>query len=120
MDKIYKEADNVLVVDTTLETQSSKVSPTECLTRIGLSTWMTRLWTMQEGLFARRLHFKFKDGVEIINEFQLLYRYQRMHRFMKEFGNVLDERMPFKIALAGQLMQFDKTEYGQPTEFEYD
>jgi hypothetical protein len=69
MDKIYKEADNVLVFDATLETQSSKASPTECLTRIGLSTWTTRLWTMRESLFARRLHFKFKDGVETINGF---------------------------------------------------
>jgi hypothetical protein len=120
MDKIYKEADNVLVFDATLETQSSKASPTECLTRIELSTWMTRLWTMQEGLFGRRLHFKFKDGVETTNEFQLRYRYERMIRFMEEFPNVPDERMPFKIALAGQLMQFDKTEYGQPTEFEHD
>ncbi len=59
MQKIYREADKVLVLDASLECTTIDASPEECLTRIQVSPWMQRLWTLQEGIFAKNLYFRF-------------------------------------------------------------
>ncbi|RPD69226.1 hypothetical protein L226DRAFT_425663, partial [Lentinus tigrinus ALCF2SS1-7] len=63
MARTYKEAASVLVIDTGIQTQCSTSSTvSNYLFRISLSGWMHRVWTLQEGLLARRLYFEFGGG----------------------------------------------------------
>lgn len=57
----YTNADKVLVIDDQLVRPSSMAPPEETLVRILSSVWMTRMWTLQEGLLATKLRFQFKE-----------------------------------------------------------
>ncbi|KAJ6459250.1 hypothetical protein C8R45DRAFT_843422 [Mycena sanguinolenta] len=60
----YQRASQVLVIDAGIRTQCTLASPLEeCLIRIATSGWMQRIWTLQEGMLARELHFEFADGL---------------------------------------------------------
>ncbi|KAI0326225.1 hypothetical protein GY45DRAFT_1310841 [Cubamyces sp. BRFM 1775] len=64
MAKTYEQADKVLVVDGGVRSQCSLSSPKEeCILRIATSGWMQRIWTLQEGMLARELHFVLSDGI---------------------------------------------------------
>lgn len=41
------------------------------LVRIFISSWMRRLWTLQEGALAKSLYFQFKDEARSLNELAL-------------------------------------------------
>ena len=59
----YQRADIVLVLDSDLLKASRECSEEEMLTRIFFSTWMRRLWTLEEGVLSRdKLVFQFRDG----------------------------------------------------------
>ena len=68
MGSTYENADKVLVLDSTLETVllpgagRDRETAREALLRIFASPWMRRLWTLQEALLAKQLHFQFADG----------------------------------------------------------
>ena len=62
MSKSYGLAAAVLVVDAGLEMTSMTAHPQERLLRIRISTWMSRLWTLQEALFAQELYFQFAEA----------------------------------------------------------
>ena len=59
----YQRAKYVLVLDAGLTSCGSKnLSPCEIAARIFTSTWLQRLWTLQEGALAEdRLWFQFED-----------------------------------------------------------
>ena len=58
----YELASSVLVVDSHLRSlQSKRLSSTELLAQISCSSWMRRLWTLQEGRLAKRIWFQFAD-----------------------------------------------------------
>jgi hypothetical protein len=57
---IYKLAAKVVVVDPSMY-QHAVDSAEECLFRIRYSAWKERLWTLQEGVLAQELYFKFKN-----------------------------------------------------------
>lgn len=61
MRKTYEQAEAVLVLDAELLCIKVPPSPEEILVRILCSTWMTRLWTLQEAALAGRLLFQFED-----------------------------------------------------------
>lgn len=61
MERVYKKAMAVLVLDRDL-VNIAGVSALERAIRITVSPWWTRLWTIQEGAFAKELYFQFKDG----------------------------------------------------------
>ncbi|MCJ1323578.1 hypothetical protein MMC10_000239 [Thelotrema lepadinum] len=59
----YKFADKVLVVDGDIRGQNdSQFTHNECIMRIGRSRWMRRLWTLQEGILAKNLYFRFANS----------------------------------------------------------
>lgn len=66
MSSTYKNATHVLVLDSQLQRisacgQLDSVLLTEIMLRIANSGWMKRLWTFQEGRFAKQLIFQFAD-----------------------------------------------------------
>lgn len=66
MQQIYKLAFAVLVFDAGLQQLSRSSTPHEKAISLYMSNWVHRLWTFQEGMFAKKLFFQLKDGVEDI------------------------------------------------------
>ncbi|KAK3319709.1 hypothetical protein B0T19DRAFT_404277 [Cercophora scortea] len=64
MGEVYAGAESVLVLDAGLQTITHQSLPAyETSARIAVSAWMTRCWTYQEAVLARRMFFQFADGV---------------------------------------------------------
>lgn len=65
MRKVYLDAYHTVVLDSTLQHFNAQDCPKEELAlRIGVSGWMRRAWTLQEGaLSGARLKFLFRDGL---------------------------------------------------------
>ncbi|CAO1598325.1 hypothetical protein XANCAGTX0491_002094 [Xanthoria calcicola] len=58
----YERAEHVIVLDSHLRSlESSELSFTELVAQVSCSSWMRRLWTLQEGRLAKRLWFQFGD-----------------------------------------------------------
>ncbi|KAL8800080.1 MAG: hypothetical protein Q9182_005421 [Xanthomendoza sp. 2 TL-2023] len=58
----YKQAKHVLVLDSHLRFLcSEQLSSTEILAQVTCSSWMRRLWTLQEGRLAEKVWFQFSD-----------------------------------------------------------
>ncbi|KAI4197779.1 MAG: hypothetical protein LQ346_002916 [Caloplaca aetnensis] len=70
----YERARHVLVLDAHLRSlDSRKLTPTELLAQISCSSWMRRLWTLQEGRLAAKVWFQFADqAVDIQSIWQSL------------------------------------------------
>ncbi|KAJ6528496.1 hypothetical protein B0H19DRAFT_1274718 [Mycena capillaripes] len=66
MQEIYKRAFAVLVFDEGLQELSRSSTPHEKAISLYMSNWVHRLWTFQEGMFAKQLYFQLRDGVEDI------------------------------------------------------
>ncbi|CAL8581162.1 hypothetical protein XPA_006865 [Xanthoria parietina] len=68
----YERAEHVLVLDSHLRSlESSELSTAELLAQVSCSSWMRRLWTLQEARLAKRLWFQFADkAVDVIGVFR--------------------------------------------------
>ena len=65
----YERASSVLVLDAHLRSLASKsLSPTELLAQVACSSWMRRLWTLQEGRLAKKVWFQFADTAVNVRE----------------------------------------------------
>jgi hypothetical protein len=62
MQKIYQGATAVLVLDRDLEYVKPDLSSLEKTILITTSIWWTRMWTLQEGVFAKDLYFQLEEG----------------------------------------------------------
>jgi hypothetical protein len=62
LNKIYRRADKVLVLNAELGKFSCNVSDQELSIRITSAPWWRRLWTFPEGVFANELWFQFAGG----------------------------------------------------------
>jgi hypothetical protein len=60
---IYRNAKEVLILDSELQSTPLTSSVDEAFMRVNISGWMRRLWTLQESVLGRRLHVKFRDGI---------------------------------------------------------
>ncbi|THU76391.1 hypothetical protein K435DRAFT_619067, partial [Dendrothele bispora CBS 962.96] len=61
MAQTYRQAHTVLVIDAGIIACPPSMPATEKLLRIKTSGWMQRLWTLQEGMLARKLVFQISD-----------------------------------------------------------
>ncbi|EXJ58384.1 hypothetical protein A1O7_05809 [Cladophialophora yegresii CBS 114405] len=85
--RTYRQADIVLVVDAYLEQiDSSHLLVPEIALYITCSTWLTRLWTLQEGALARSLHFQFADRSIDIGQIETALR---QDNYAEDFGGSL-------------------------------
>ncbi|KIW66891.1 hypothetical protein PV04_06180 [Phialophora macrospora] len=94
--RTYQQADMVLVVDAHLEqVDSSSLLVPEIALYIICSTWLTRLWTLQEGALARSLHFQFADRVVDLGQIENTLRHDRS---AEEFGSLLGALINYRHA----------------------
>ena len=69
MRPVYSRATRVLVLDSTLMQSTMDSCSEEKLARITISTWIRRLWTLQEAALARVAYFQFSgEPVIIVDE----------------------------------------------------
>lgn len=65
----YQAATKVLVLDSDLLQVSQACTKEELMTRVFLSTWMRRLWTLEEGILSREnLEFQLHDGAVSLSD----------------------------------------------------
>ena len=65
----YENASDVLVLDLYLQRiESRRISAIEIFARVICSSWMRRLWTLQEGRLAKRIWFQFADEAVELGE----------------------------------------------------
>lgn len=62
MQQIYAKAAKVLVLDSNLLGISKQVNPIELYLRLKMSSWMRRLWTLQEAILSDDVTIQFMDG----------------------------------------------------------
>ena len=72
--EVYRRAWTVLVIATELMETSSQTDTLEPAVRILTGRWTQRLWTLQEGILTRNLHFKFRDGMLSVNNLRDRYK----------------------------------------------
>ena len=92
MAKIYQEAECVLVLDNTLTNVNVEASIEEIMTRIEVSGWMTRLWTLSEGVTASNLYFQLRQRAVKIEELQFDYRLRRIKADMERLQNISEDK----------------------------
>ena len=56
MKSIYTNANSVLIIDSGLSACNDNIGTLEVLARLRLSNWIRRLWTFQEGYFAKTIY----------------------------------------------------------------
>ena len=79
---VYQQAKHVLVLDAGLMSYSASVQDEfEQLARIFTSSWMRRLWTLQEGALAKSLYFQFADKAVSLRD--LMSAFQQKCNSMK-------------------------------------
>jgi len=83
MEQVYRDADKVLVFDSGLQRVTLDMPASECLTQVEISSWNERLWTIQEAVFAKSLHFQFQDGISSLRDLIFRYRLERFGRIAK-------------------------------------
>lgn len=74
MARTYEGAGKVLVLDSSLTDPGVHSAPEELLMRIRCSSWMQRLWTLQEGMLADELYFLVGDGTVRVSVLDAQFR----------------------------------------------
>ncbi len=77
MRDVYECASNVLVLDAELMQHSAERDYREIFTRISCSSWLRRLWTLQEAVLNKNLLFQFSDRAIYVGSDSKLFAHQR-------------------------------------------
>ncbi|KAI0694802.1 hypothetical protein C8Q76DRAFT_571050, partial [Earliella scabrosa] len=76
MKETYQKADKVVVFDEGIRTLCARTtSHKEILFRIATSSWMRRVWTLQEALLAKELYFELSDGLLPLRDLERTFKY---------------------------------------------
>lgn len=95
MSRIYAGAQNVLVLDSGLESENlEQLTDFETEIAVVCSAWMGRSWTLQEGALAPAVMFQFADGTE---------RFSEIHKRVSCLSTSLSSFSLIETALAGLL-----------------
>ena len=92
----YANAKHVLVLDTGLQSLNSNTRPTwETLLWIFCSGWITRLWTLQEGMLPKNLWFQFQDEPQNSDTLRdrLLQEVRQNSMVRKIWGDLENQRL---------------------------
>lgn len=88
MGRAYKEAQMVVVLDSTIQACDASSSKEDLLFTIAMSPWMRRLWTLQEAMLSRWLVFEFSKG-DLVDFDQLKYEdYQNSPVFFDLYADL--------------------------------
>ena len=68
MGHTYRTASKVLVLDGELLRHSRNAPVLELYMRIKLSSWMRRIWTLQEGVLGKDVWFQFSEGARALSD----------------------------------------------------
>ncbi|KAL6718132.1 hypothetical protein ACLMJK_004219 [Lecanora helva] len=91
----YRAAEKVLVLDSDLMQASRACTEEELLARVLYSTWMRRLWTLEEGILSyKNLVFQFRDGIVNLSD---LTHSERFLARVSTVGNVLYESLRLSL-----------------------
>jgi hypothetical protein len=88
MRDVYANAERVLVLDAELMASTSECSYEEINMRILCSTWIRRLWTIQEAVLAKRLVFQFKERAQMAMTGSLLWHARQSDLKVNYFNSV--------------------------------
>ncbi|KAL4778184.1 hypothetical protein BJX76DRAFT_362966 [Aspergillus varians] len=93
MRTVYEWADRTLVLDAWTRELPIGADITERASRLVLSNWQSRLWTLQEGVLAHNLFIQFQDEAcpleSLREEWQMTEKDRPGLRFYSSFGNAL-------------------------------
>ncbi|KAI4282294.1 MAG: hypothetical protein L6R38_003028 [Xanthoria sp. 2 TBL-2021] len=95
----YERAKHVLVLDSHLRSLNSKnLSTTELFAQVSCSSWMRRLWTLQEGRLAENVWFQFaNEAVNVKTVFTNLNRRRVPTRVDRWLGTSMALDLCFQI-----------------------
>jgi hypothetical protein len=74
MRDVYANAERVLVLDAELMASTAECSYEEINVRIKCSTWIRRLWTVQEAVLAKKLIFQFRERAHTVMTKSILWQ----------------------------------------------
>lgn len=113
MRSTYERASKVLVLDRNLCSLSTRgISKLEQLMQIYRTTWMTRLWTLQEARLAKQVWFQFKDKAVNLENLSTQFRQERLESASKMLSKEL-----FQGFLFGKLDGLRSFKYEVPTSY---
>jgi len=118
LQKTYETADKVLVIDQQLQESSSRATAEESLMRVLCSGWMTRLWTLQEGLLAKKLRFQFKgramDPEDLLSNMLPFHHtsvWSEIHEFFSSLRTMKAETVVSKFRQLWNFLQWRNTSH---------
>ena len=109
MRDVYQSASNVVVLDAELMKSSAERGFEEIFTRIICSTWIRRLWTLQEAILNNNLLFQFAERAIYVGDSSSLFQAQVREVNRNPWNLVAWEcqgtvnRLRFKLLQAGSI-----------------
>ncbi|RYP52805.1 hypothetical protein DL768_002054 [Monosporascus sp. mg162] len=113
MRSTYERASKVLVLDQNLCSLSTRgISKLEQLMQIYRTTWMTRLWTLQEARMPKQVWFQFKDKAVNLENLSTQFKQERLESASKMLSKEL-----FQGFLFAKLDSLRNFKYEVPTSY---